>query len=215
MKMIPKKIKDIIKDTPYTLDTVGRSSDTVYIFENKYVLKVSDDKEKLSKEKERFDFLTDCGIPGSKSICFIEENGKYYYLRTYIDGDSLIDKRFIGNSELLTDVLVNVATVLRSLDDKGCPFSSSDNYGDDFVHGDLCLPNIYVDENNEFAGFIDLGNAGLGDRWYDYSWLLWSLEYNLKTNKYNKVLLDKLGVEFNEDKFNKYIPENLRGMHFE
>ena len=29
--------------------------------------------------------------------------------------------------------------------------------GQDFIHGDLCLPNIYVDDNNQFLGFIDLG----------------------------------------------------------
>lgn len=213
--MFPEKIENIVKNTAFTVDDVGRSRDKVYIFENKYVLKISDDRERLTKEKKRFDFLTDCGIPGSTSICFVEENSKYYYLRTYIDGDSLIDKRFISSPELLTDVLVKVVAVLRSLDGKGCHFNSSDNYGTDFVHGDLCLPNIYVDENNEFAGFIDLGNAGLGDRWYDYSWLLWSLRYNLGTDKYNGILLDKLGITYDEDKFNKYIPEKYRGMHFE
>jgi len=67
------------------------------------------------------------------------------------------------------------------------------------------LPNIYVNENDEFIGFIDLDNAGLGDKWYDYSWLLWSLEYNLKTDKYNRILLDKLNLEFNKDKYDKYI----------
>jgi len=67
------------------------------------------------------------------------------------------------------------------------------------------LPNIYVNENDEFIGFIDLDNAGLGDKWYDYSWLLWSLEYNLKTDKYNQILLDKLNLEFNKDKYDKYI----------
>ncbi len=213
--MFPEKIENIVKNTTFTVDDVGRSRDVVYTFENKYVLKVSDNKEELSKEMERFDYLTACGIPGSRSICFAEKDGKYYYLRTYICGDSLIDKRFINSPELLTDVLVKVVAVLRSLDGKDCPFNSSDNCGNDFVHGDLCLPNIYVDKNNEFAGFIDLGNAGLGDRWYDYSWLLWSLEYNLGTDKYNNDLLCKLGIAYNDDKFKMYIPEKYRDMHFE
>lgn len=213
--MLPKIITDTVKNIPYTVDNVGRSKDKVYIFEKKYILKVSPNKESLSKEKEGFDFLAACGIPGSKSICFTQENDKYYYLRTYLDGDSLIDKRFINNPELLTDVIVNVVKILRSLDNKNCHFLSSDNCGNDFVHGDLCLPNIFVNENNDFAGFIDLGNAGLGDRWYDYSWLLWSLEYNLGTDEYNNDLLCKLGIAYDEDKFKMYIPEKYRGMHFE
>ena len=129
---------------------------------------------------------------------------------TYLKGYSLTDKKIINDPELLIDILVKIVKVLRSLDNLNCPFKSTDNIGNDFVHGDLCLPNIYVDDNYEFAGFIDLDNSGLGDKWYDYSWLLWSLSYNLKTDKYNKLLLDKLNIEFDEEKYNKYIPEKYR-----
>ena len=115
-----------------------------------------------------------------------------------------------NNPDLLIDVLINVINTLRKLDNYKCPFNSIDNYGNDFVHGDLCLPNILVDNDNKFAGFIDLDNSGLGDKWYDYSWLLWSLEYNLKTSKYNKVLLDRLNLKFDKEKYNKYIPEEYR-----
>lgn len=208
--MFPKKIMEIVRDVNYTKDNVGRSEDEVYIFEDKYILKVSRDKKRLINEKERIDFLGRCDIPCSKSICYLEENDKYYYLRTCIKGYSLIDKRFKENPELLVDILVNVIKVLRNIDRFNCPFKSKDNIGTDFVHGDLCLPNIYVDENNNFAGFIDLDNSGLGDKWYDYSWLLWSLQYNLRTDKYNKLLLDKLGLEFDSKKYNEYIPESYR-----
>ena len=47
------------------------------------------------------------------------------------------------------------------------------------MHGDLCLPNLFVDDNNKFIGFIDVGNCGKGDKYFDYSWLLWSLEFNI------------------------------------
>ena len=208
--MFPKEIEKIVKGIKYTIDDVGRSEDKVYLFENKYVLKVSNDRNRLYREKQRIDYLNNCGIPGSKSICYLEENNKYYYLRTYINGDSLIKNRFINNPDLLIDVLINVINTLRKLDNYKCPFNSIDNYGNDFVHGDLCLPNILVDNDNKFAGFIDLDNSGLGDKWYDYSWLLWSLEYNLKTSKYNKVLLDRLNLKFDKEKYNKYIPEEYR-----
>ena len=208
--MFPKEIDEIVKNLKYIIDDVGRSEDEVYIFEEKYILKISKDKNRLINEKERIDFLSQCGIPCSKSIYYLEENNKCYYLRTYIKGYSLISTKFINNPELLIDILVNIIKILRSLDNYKCPFKSKDNVGNDFVHGDLCLPNILVDDNNNFAGFIDLDNSGLGDKWYDYSWLLWSLEYNLKTDKYNKVLLDKLNLEYNQEKYEKYIPEEYR-----
>ncbi len=208
--MFPDKIKKIVRDTKYVIDNVGRSEDVVYIFENKYILKVSTDPNRLAREKERIDFLNICNIPGSRSICYVNDGNKYYYLRTYIDGDSLINKRFIENPQLLIEVLAEVIKILRGLDNCNCQFKSTDNIGNDFVHGDLCLPNIYVDKNNQFIGFIDLDNSGLGDKWYDYAWLLWSMKYNLKTDKYNKLLLDKLKIEFNEEKYNKYIPQKYR-----
>ncbi len=208
--MFPKKIEEKVRGIKYTVDNIGRSGDEVYIFEDKYILKVSEDKKRLIDEKERIDFLNKCKIPSSKSVCYVEENNKFYYLRTYIKGYSLIHDKFMDNPELLIDVLVDIIKILRKLDNYNCPYKSKNNIGNDFVHGDLCLPNIYVDDNNNFVGFIDLDNSGLGDKWYDYSWLLWSLEYNLKTKKYNKILLNKLQLIYNQEIYEKYIPEEHR-----
>ena len=208
--MFPEVINEYVKNLTYSIDTVGQSEDVVYVFEDKYILKISADKKRLLREKERVDYLNINNVPGSRSIYYIEENNKCYYLRTYINGDSLIDEKFINNPDLLLDILVKVIKVLRSLDNVKCPFKSTDNIGNDFIHGDLCLPNIFVNKENEFIGFIDLDNSGLGDKWYDYSWLLWSLEYNLKSNKFNSILLNKLKLSFNKEKYNMYIPEKYR-----
>ena len=205
----PKQIYEIVKDLKYSVDNIGRSEDKVIIFEDKYVLKISKSKEILYREKQMNDYLYN-KIPSSKSICFIEENNKYYYLRTIINGKSLIDDKYISNPNLLIQLIAKAVNLLKSLDKYNCPIKSLDNQGSDFIHGDLCLPNIYVNDNNEISGFIDLGNAGIGDRWYDYSWLIWSFQYNLKTNKYTKDLLEKLNIEFDKEKYNKYIPKEYQ-----
>lgn len=206
---LPEAIKKVVGELPYSVDDIGKSEDTVLVFEDRYILKISPDPDRIRREAERFDWLG-TRIPGAKSICTLAENGRAYYLRTLVRGESLISGRFLKDPELLLAVLAEAVDVLRSLDGAGCPFRSSDSEGEDFVHGDLCLPNIYADEAGHFAGFIDLENSGLGDRWYDYSWMLWSLQYNLKTDRYNGALLKKLGLEPRPDKYEQYIPEEYR-----
>lgn len=212
---LPMEILSITKNMSYHIDNIGRSGDLVLVFEDKYILKISNCSERLLREKLKVDWL-EGKIPSSRSLCYVEEKGKYYYLRTCIVGDSLINERFLNNPNLLIDVLIKVIDVLKSLDDFDCPFYSLDNLGNQFVHGDLCLPNIYVNQQNEFVGFIDLENAGLGDPWYDYAWLLWSLEYNLKTTDYHQLLLGKLGILYDEEKVKQYLPieyqENLKNI---
>lgn len=63
---------------------------------------------------------------------------------------------------------------------------------DIFIHGDACLPNI-MHENKEFSSFIDPGMAGRGDRHIDIYWALWSIEYNLKDDRYGESFLDLYG----------------------
>ena len=201
----PKEIKDIVGNTPYIKDDIGRSEDITYKFENKYILKISIDSNRLLREKQKIDWMKKY-IPGPKSLAYVKSDKYNFYLRECLSGDSLISKRFMENPNELVGVISKIVNILKTLDKYQCPFKSNDNEGNEFIHGDLCLPNIYVNSNNDFIGFIDVENAGLGDRWYDYAWLLWSFEYNLKTNKYNEILLNNLGIKFDKNKYDKYIP---------
>lgn len=65
---------------------------------------------------------------------------------------------------------------------------------DTLLHGDYCLPNILLD-NWAFSGFIDLDAGGVGDRHVDLFWGIWSLEFNLKTDRYRDRFLDAYGRE--------------------
>lgn len=60
------------------------------------------------------------------------------------------------------------------------------------LHGDYCLPNIILD-NWKFSGLIDVGGGGVGDRHIDLFWGIWSLWFNLKTDKYRGRFLDAYG----------------------
>jgi len=64
---------------------------------------------------------------------------------------------------------------------------------DTMLHGDYCLPNILIDGDYKLRGFIDLGEAGMGDRHFDLFWGVWSLWYNLKSNSMREYFLDCYG----------------------
>lgn len=66
---------------------------------------------------------------------------------------------------------------------------------DTLIHGDFCLPNVMI-KDAQFEALIDVGLAGVGDRHIDIFWALWSLEYNLKTDKYRDYFLDLYGREY-------------------
>lgn len=63
-----------------------------------------------------------------------------------------------------------------------------------FTHGDYCLPNIVI-QDDKLSGFIDLGNAGISDRYYDIAWALWSLNYNLKSRDWEKLFFESYGLD--------------------
>jgi len=63
---------------------------------------------------------------------------------------------------------------------------------DTLLHGDYCLPNIILN-NWKFAGFIDLDNAGVGDKHIDVFWATWSRFFNLHTHDYRERFIDAYG----------------------
>lgn len=70
---------------------------------------------------------------------------------------------------------------------------------DTLLHGDYCLPNIMLNAWKP-SGFIDLGGAGVGDRHVDIFWGKWTLNFNLKTDKYCDRFLDAYGrANFEEE----------------
>lgn len=199
---IPNKIKELIKNYPLTKDDIGRSEDVVYLIDKKYVLKVSKNHERLLKEKQINDYLKG-KVPVAESIEFEADNEYSYYLQSYIDGESLISKKYLNNPDFLISILKKAIDLFHSIDASNCLFKNEESEGEIFVHGDLCLPNILVN-NDEIVGFIDLGSAGVGDPWMDYAWCIWSFEYNLNSKEHTSKLIKELGIEFNQELFDKY-----------
>ena len=200
----PRSIKKIINGLPHKRINTGTSGDKVFVFGEKYLLKISNNTKQLRLEKEKNEWVSQY-TNNLKTIQYIEEDMCGYYLREYIRGHTLIEEQYIKNPNRLINILKEVVIELRKMDSFECPFSSLDSIGNDFVHGDLCLPNILVDDNDHFIGFIDLSACGKGDKQYDYCWLLWSFEYNLKTKQYSDLLLKNLNVEIDAGDYLRYV----------
>jgi kanamycin kinase/aminoglycoside 3'-phosphotransferase-3 len=72
-----------------------------------------------------------------------------------------------------------------------------------FSHGDYCLPNAFFDNGN-ITGFIDLGNAGIADKWEDIASCIRSLELNLKSKDYTNMFLECLNIKPDYEKISYY-----------
>lgn len=200
--MLPDIIKDLIKDLELIeITEAHRSDDLVYSVGNKYILKVCDDLARLQQEFNKDTWVSN-HLPSGKPIVFIIENNKAFYLREYLEGENLVSPKYLNNPLKLIDLLVEGLNLIHNTKVASKEYILDDKY-ETLIHGDYCLPNILV-KNDKIAGFVDLGDAGIGDPWFDYAWCIWSLEYNLKTKEYTPLLLEKLGVEFNEEKYNEY-----------
>ena len=165
-----------------------------------YYIKMSE-KGNLEKEARMIQIFEQKGI-GPKLIFYISDDKDYMVTRS-VDGEDCL--HYLNDPERLCEVLAKAMRYLHSMNVVDIPVSQCmDIYGvrekgkalkqDTFIHGDFCLPNVMLD-NWKFSGFIDLGLSGVGDKHIDIYWVLWSLNYNLKTDKYTDYFLDLYGRE--------------------
>lgn len=93
-------------------------------------------------------------------------------------------QRGYADLQIIPEDIAMAAAKLRSLQDR-----AQENV---VIHGDYCLPNIIM-RDFRLSGFVDLGTGGVGDRHYDLFWGIWTLEFNLGTDRYQDIFLDAYG----------------------
>lgn len=69
-------------------------------------------------------------------------------------------------------------------------------------HGDYCLPNIMV-VDGEVVGYMDLGELGVSDRWWDIAVGAWSVTWNLGPGHEDRFY-DAYGIEPDPDRIAFY-----------
>ena len=79
------------------------------------------------------------------------------------------------------------------------------------THGDFCLPNVFL-HDWKLTGFLDLGRAGMGDKWTDIAILWRTLRDNFGGHYgaavpgfHPDALFDALGIEKDEERLRYYL----------
>lgn len=70
-------------------------------------------------------------------------------------------------------------------------------------HGDACAPNTLLAGDGAFAGHVDLGHLGVGDRWADLAVATYSLGWNYPGN-HEHVLLEAYGIDPDPERISFY-----------
>lgn len=192
----PSELQYIFENTR-VYDSSSHPSMTVLYSGNGYYVKIAE-KGSLAREAKMAKLFERSGI-GVDVVSVISDTKDYLVTRPAKGEDCT---HYLNNPEKLCEVLAEAMKFLHGRPIKNVPVSACmETYADlnfikqdTFIHGDFCLPNIILD-NWKFSTFIDLGFAGVGDRHIDIYWVLWSLNHNLKTDRYTDYFLDLYGKE--------------------
>lgn len=139
---------------------------------------------------------------GAEVVAYVSADRDYLVTKSAKGEDAL---HYLENPERLCETLAEAMNYLHSKPITEVPVSMCmETYVntekgsclklDTFIHGDFCLPNIMI-EDWKFGSFIDVGLAGVGDKHIDIYWVIWSLNYNLGTDKYADYFLECYGKE--------------------
>ena len=153
-----------------------------------YFLKIG---VKLEKELERLKWLKG-KLPIPEVIGFTKIGDKDALLLTAIEGSNLAVLKKKWPAEKVVDKLADALRQFHAVDIKDCPFGVSDS-NSVLVHGDACLPNFIFKDDN-FSGYIDLGDMMTGNPEVDFAAAIWSIQYNLG-HGYGAMFLKKYGIE--------------------
>lgn len=196
IKDFPAEIHPFIKNTDIYDSSCGENSQVLYSNLG-YYIKIAL-KGSLEREASITAYLYEQGI-GAQVVYYLSQDRDYMVTRPAQGQDAT---HFLDNPEKLCQALAMAMKYLHSLPVGNLPpspsmaFYNTDNSLDyaTFIHGDFCLPNLMLEDYN-FRTFIDLGLAGAGDRHIDIFWCIWSLWFNLKTDKYTDYFMDLYGRE--------------------
>ena len=213
---MPDELRRLIAGKPARAEDIGRSDAKVLMSED-MCLKIAP-AGTLERAAVMQEYFHKKGF-SAPLVKYIQSNGLDYLLMGRVRGVYACDKKLMSEPKQLARRIGEAVRLLHEADGADCPLRDANRRAYDalcreigdadapnkpmperfsilksdvLIHGDCCLPNILFD-GNSFGGFVDLGESGLGDRHFDLYWAMWSLGYNLGTDRYNADFLDAYG----------------------
>lgn len=143
-----------------------------------------------------------------------ERDGLVFLHTRALTGRSAISHDFACGDEA---IITGLGRALRAFHDRvpvdGCLFPRSVPEGIDVPalgpdavvgHGDACNPNFLFDDAGHLTGYVDLGEAGVTDRWADLAPAILSLGWNFGEQPdlhrhHRSLFLAGYGIDLDED----------------
>ena len=206
----PESFHEILKDATVYDSSCSKEAKVIFIDKDDgYYLKKAE-KGSLKTEAELTAYFNKKGL--AAEVLSYESGLFDYFLTRKVFGEDCVHPAYLENPKKLCETTATLLRKLHEEDFSDCPtdrmktyFETVDNNYKKGVfdnsiftkkwqigNGDYCLPNIMLN-NWKFSAFIDLGNGGIGDRHIDLFWGIWTLYFNLKTNKYDDYFMDAYG----------------------
>ena len=118
----PEKIKSLIGTEQYEKDTIGMSSASILLFQDK-VLKVTDADEEAENEAGIMRWLQG-RLPVPKVLCHEIYKGRSYLLMSKLPGVMACDTSLLSNPQRLTAILAEGLKQLWQVEISDCPFDN-------------------------------------------------------------------------------------------
>lgn len=135
-------------------------------------------------EAERLSWLSG-RFPSPRMADFQDLDEGSLLVTVALRGDSAVSERWKREPATAVRAIAEGLGRLHSLDPSESLFGAPEWIGDQddvdhpvIIHGDACAPNTILGEDGRFAGIVDVGRLGVGDRWADLAIASWSLEWN-------------------------------------
>ena len=157
-------------------------------------------------EAQRVEWLGTTGVPGPKLCDAGGTDGVHWLVMTAVPGRPASDPWPADQRMRVIDAVTEQLLALHALPVADCPFDrtlgslvlpaelerSRPPVEDIAVcHGDYCLPNVLLDGDR--FHYLDVGEAGVGDRYVDVVAAIWSLRHNYGEGSVAD-LLDEYGL---------------------
>ena len=143
---LPENIRKILLNKEFKVNTVGKTSSQVYMYNN-MVLKIQNQSNETENEIEIMQKISE-NLPIPKVIEQVDKEGLSYTLMSRIEGNMLSEKEYVNNPEILINLLCERLKMLWDIDINQYDIKKVSNIYERLKSARCNVENNLVDVNN-------------------------------------------------------------------